>query len=1393
MSLINQIFQNHYNYYKNVGLETIQQQAGQVEQVSADYQGRVIYELLQNAFDKADKNILAEVKGNSLFIANDGTKFTYNANYEYNDGDKNRMDFQSLCSISTSTKTNANTIGNKGVGFKSVFSVAREGFVNVYTQGKVHDQGDLRPENIHFRIYDSFNDPENIPSELDDEIKNKLKTRIDKVQEERPNRGVPGYYFPILIKDTSEILTNYFKQGFVTVIEIPFEGLDKIQPLFDEIKKIHFNFVSLKYPDKSFDIKFHLNGDSFPKQVEADPGRFFYAEIKDEAIKELAEKADVKIGDNNQVAICIKNKPDGLFYNYLPTKEKSPFPYIDFHADFHTSVDRKSIDFESNSEIGEYNSALLKACIELYLFVLNSYLPDDKKADISINTIDTNSINAALQQFNWNLIEVGDAYKTFQYVRDVLKIWNTGQNHFSYKVASIFLSSIAKQYFSSIRSVEVHQVFFKNSLVFIEYFARDHGQQRSWNDLFKKEFAKQLLHNEVQVIPSLQRQKGKEILFKKASDKGEKEVTLPDFIDVAITSFEIGDEHIQRALNINDFSNNYTILKYFRQVSRNGEVSKDPLKEQDQIELLRSLYNIFERKTESITSFAHRYLLFLKEDIKGIYSPQNISNFSVSTVFLKTTKGKYLPAQLCCKEELDTQFLESISAGDNLDEFLLFLGVSPFSGHKVVDDKIYEQLKEGLDYIPIPYHQQDRENLRKDSIIPSIRVLTKNNSMHPALINYNRYPFLSDISNTKLRKQLYPLRIGDYDAFPSQYAKILFDQLEKNTKKYPQEVFRFYSANAFHLFHNQSKYLIVNNGKYLWSTKQNFKIARNRNDFDLLKKQPLNVLCFFNGKEVPDQLKNHLIDISTKGVEINNEQDITSDFKSELEPLIPFILIELSYLNASISEKDYINNLEQVSEFQSKWNQLSIIQGDKLSVVLEYQKEEEHIKLEQSHSYHETSLYLDNSISKSQQAHAIAKHIFNVGSLSAKIELILFHKKSEELREEYNSNEVELITSRWLPNYDEKFQTFQSEILRQLGISDYTDHWYVYNESNRSEILIRLEKQEKINQLIQVVSDLRVKEEYLGYFDHFRIQIDRSHIESKASELILLLEKNHSVSEYISQLKALSKRLGIEEELDKLEDKIYKEYPELEPSKIHEKEKMDKEAELKRNNRIDNIYSQFNSKDEKQVEDFQCEGDVKTVPIPAKKKKIVFKGNTAENTEHLETLGATGEEEVLIYFINQFIKIPNPNDRKNGIELVYALLQKKIGDDTHEVYKEACLKAISDNDDNALKKALIPFFYVTMHYKFAYFDLIVYHENKATLVEVKTTNKNKKFYLSIAEVDAARNFDNYLLVRNTADGIYFLGNPIKDVEDKITGISGDNFSLKPRGYEFSVNNNVTKS
>lgn len=93
---------------------------GMCERVSDSYRDRVIIELLQNAHDahpsaSSDGRIkfildMSEEPHGTLYVANDGTGFT-------------RDNFDALCSPTRTTKDVNEAIGNKGVGFLSVFQV----------------------------------------------------------------------------------------------------------------------------------------------------------------------------------------------------------------------------------------------------------------------------------------------------------------------------------------------------------------------------------------------------------------------------------------------------------------------------------------------------------------------------------------------------------------------------------------------------------------------------------------------------------------------------------------------------------------------------------------------------------------------------------------------------------------------------------------------------------------------------------------------------------------------------------------------------------------------------------------------------------------------------------------------------------------------------------------------------------------------------------------------------------------------------------------------------------------------------------------------------------------------------------------------------------------------
>ncbi|MEX0901388.1 MAG: DUF3883 domain-containing protein [Pseudohongiellaceae bacterium] len=85
--------------------------AGLEQYIAETYDSRSFVELLQNADDAGATRFTIKRAGGYLIVANDGRQFT-------------REDFESLCRSAASTKTRGNTIGYRGIGFKSVVGIA---------------------------------------------------------------------------------------------------------------------------------------------------------------------------------------------------------------------------------------------------------------------------------------------------------------------------------------------------------------------------------------------------------------------------------------------------------------------------------------------------------------------------------------------------------------------------------------------------------------------------------------------------------------------------------------------------------------------------------------------------------------------------------------------------------------------------------------------------------------------------------------------------------------------------------------------------------------------------------------------------------------------------------------------------------------------------------------------------------------------------------------------------------------------------------------------------------------------------------------------------------------------------------------------------------------------
>jgi len=1376
----NLIFKKHYDCYRSLWIETIKQQAGQVEQVSSDYQGRIIYELLQNAFDKADKKILVKVIGNVLYIANDGMKFNYAAEYDYEKNSTERGDFQSLCSISTSTKNAATSIGNKGVGFKSAFSIAENGYVNIHTLGNIIQNGRSTIEgNISFRIYDSFKSIDTIPVEFDSEIKENLKEKISLIEQEFKGRGVPGFYFPLQIMNEDALITDLFNQGFVTVIEIPFNPANEqtVQSLFDEIEKIHFQFIRLKY-DKDFEITFDFRGNVLNQKVEKKAKGLFSFELHNQELLQLAKKINIEI-ENPVIAFYLNYEADGVLFNFLPSKVSSPFKNIDFHADFQTKVDRTNINFDKNSDVGKYNRALLQACIELLFLAINNSLKPEERVELKLKWIDKSLFQNTTLDFDWRIFELKNPRDIFSEIRSLLRILD-----WEYNLASDLISKLANSYFNDKRSVREYILFYDLISEFLEQFTSNTSQYYIWVERFKDILAPKLLSSQFELLPNINLTNTKEIFYKKANDNT---LQLPNFIDVSVTDFEIKDKYLRKKLGIKDFEDYNELLKYFKQVSYTGTYEKEAITEDQQIELLESLIQIMNSKNESFFTSSHRYTrTFTAEDRKN-NSLVNQAYFNISTLFLKTSLGKYKPVQLCKKAELDTTFLSRLNLAENLDSFLQFIGVSLDNNYTFCDLRIFNKLKNGIDYIPALFKRNETsDKLFGEALLKNVRLISsKGKKVHPALINDNNYSFLINISGRSINAELDNLKVKNYYNFPKEYLDILFEKLHTM----PYGVERFYLSVFYPLHKSLNRYLTSNKGNLEWKSKEDeFFIAQNRQDFEVLKKYDVSLLNFYNGNEIPENLSNRKIVLTENEIIADKTKDITPETLALLESRMCYMLSAVS--NTSLSELNFKDNSSRIFEIQQLLNGCQVFECSSLfreiisnKVELKFENQAEALFDKEA-----KKLYFIGNCSKKAKAEVFSKYLFNNTSISSAIELILFFKEPEELENEFADEDISLFKKLWDKDYDKKYKAFQNELLTGfvVDLEDVPENWFVYNKGHKSDILLRFFNEGKLLELEKKLQILKQKHNNL--FDDFKLEIDYALNDVAISKMISFLETQKDVEskKYIDELNTISKSIGQEDRLKSILQELIEKYQYSLTESTYKHTVDATQLKLNLDRKVNSIFDKLPSSNSNTTTlNYTADVDSEASVLVINKKKLVFQGQagTSNDDSFLEETGAKGEEQVLGYYINLFMPL-SVEERRKAIEAIYIVIKEKLGNDSHNTFREECIKNIKN--DIEFKKALIPYLYVALHHKFAYFDIIAFENNIPIIIEVKTTNNinNDSFYISIAEVNEALKEPHYQIVRVTPSEIIFMGNPIKQLEDKLTSISGDNYKLIPRNYKF---------
>lgn len=326
--------------------------------VTNDYRGRVLYELLQNAVDRAEANIwiIVDPASRSLTVANDGKPFGARARQN-----EPRSDLKALCSIDTSNKKPGEAIGNKGVGFKSVWEFCRS--VSIRTKGEA-DIGTwairLRwpLEAKHLNQWEDLESAQLIRSTLE-----------NSTLEKKFYGRAPSFYFPEFISNPA-----WQEEGAVTAIE-----LEDIEPeAFDlllsgplqELKSAPLDFVcDIRADGAPLNLTVRSESEEINKHLFTSTDSWIRVDVDTSARSHDLKEAMVSLGfelDRDPRLVLAfplptedQSVPSGKFHGYLPTEVETGSP-LHIQGDFYLSESRKQIDFQNN----RYNRLLLDAAVD---------------------------------------------------------------------------------------------------------------------------------------------------------------------------------------------------------------------------------------------------------------------------------------------------------------------------------------------------------------------------------------------------------------------------------------------------------------------------------------------------------------------------------------------------------------------------------------------------------------------------------------------------------------------------------------------------------------------------------------------------------------------------------------------------------------------------------------------------------------------------------------------------------------------------------------------------------------------------------------------------------------------------------------------------------------------
>ena len=304
---VQELLRSHLDEHRQLPESTRLRDLGSEKAVVQDYSGRVVFELLQNALDRATGHILLrwDRERQVLEVANDGRAITTES------VDGRRSDIQALLSMHSSSKSAGESIGNKGVGFRSVFAAGSQ--VEVCSRAENGRWWGMRLQH---------------PARFDDAIGGWA------------TQDAASFYAPKMLSvepehDSAHVtlirLQSISKPEVVASIEASMAELSRGPLAFLQARAVHGLRITLSVAGKS-DVT-HVIGDK-------DYLAMAQREIR--LPSEVRASTGLDLDDAYVRVIASSDPSNSRYWSYLPTEQLAGFG-MQIHGDFYLSNSRRHL------------------------------------------------------------------------------------------------------------------------------------------------------------------------------------------------------------------------------------------------------------------------------------------------------------------------------------------------------------------------------------------------------------------------------------------------------------------------------------------------------------------------------------------------------------------------------------------------------------------------------------------------------------------------------------------------------------------------------------------------------------------------------------------------------------------------------------------------------------------------------------------------------------------------------------------------------------------------------------------------------------------------------------------------------------------------------------------